>query len=537
MRTSLARPFLGLLLVVTACRSANEQLAGDKEGESVVDWPSSPSWVTHYEPSRSADGATLAFIAGRTPVLFDMNGEILHSWPEARVKSRLRLLEDCSLLAIALGRSIVQYDWSGNLIWEYPVEGGFPHHDVIRLDNGNTLVLVQPDGRHTDVLLEVDRDGNTLWEWDAAEALTSSSGAAQQTNPTHINSVQELPENPWFRAGDKRFRPGNLLLTARDLDLAVIVDRRTEQVVWSYSTDLDKPHEALMIPPGLPGHGNIQLFNNRFRSFYSDRQSVVLEIQPQTSTVVWQFRQPGFYSPTSGLEQPLPNGNVLIASSRGGRVFEVTRDGDTVWQWAPPFEPVRPHRYPWQHCPQLAELERHEPTPVAASPASRHIDTDAYRFARRGSRQDRLILGEQRSVLKSSRDCRQLLLPGRPRIGLAYGVDRGGSDSSDLPTAAVSFTVDLTTQTTAAAIALFSDTIPAGESDWRQASLEVADHAFETVELCVEVSSDSGFWAQPIVIDENRVTWQETERSVSDDLTPDELQVRRDHLRTLGYIN
>ena len=33
------------------------------------------------------------------------------------IKSRLRLLDNGSLLAIALGRGVVEYDWDGNLVW------------------------------------------------------------------------------------------------------------------------------------------------------------------------------------------------------------------------------------------------------------------------------------------------------------------------------------------------------------------------------------------------------------------------------------
>ncbi len=37
-----------------------------------------------------------------------------------------------------------------------------------------------------------------------------------------------------------------------------------------------------------------------------------------------------------GANQPLPNGNVLITESDFGRVFEVTRDGEIVWEFNSP---------------------------------------------------------------------------------------------------------------------------------------------------------------------------------------------------------
>ena len=42
-----------------------------------------------------------------------------------------------------------------------------------------------------------------------------------------------------------------------------------------------------------------------------------------------------FYSEAWGEQQLLPNGNVLITESYGGRVFEVTREAQprVVWSW------------------------------------------------------------------------------------------------------------------------------------------------------------------------------------------------------------
>ncbi len=38
------------------------------------------------------------------------------------------------------------------------------------------------------------------------------------------------------------------------------------------------------------------------------------------------------------VQQRLPNGNTLITGSSGGRIFEVTRDGEIVWEF---FNPRR----------------------------------------------------------------------------------------------------------------------------------------------------------------------------------------------------
>ena len=97
--------------------------------------PASQSWVTVYDPSRSWNGYTLAFYAHRVPILLDMNGRIVHRWPEARVKSRLRLLEDGSLLGHRTGtrRRGVRLGRQSGLGRMRP-SMAFAHHDVIRLE-------------------------------------------------------------------------------------------------------------------------------------------------------------------------------------------------------------------------------------------------------------------------------------------------------------------------------------------------------------------------------------------------------------------
>ena len=70
----------------------------------------------------------------------------------------------------------------------------------------------------------------------------------------------------------------------------------------------------------------------------------------------------------------------MVTSSRGGRVFEVTRDGRIVWQWTPSYLPMRDARYPYDHCPQLAKLDRTAPTAGRAQAATTWT-RDLYDFA------------------------------------------------------------------------------------------------------------------------------------------------------------
>ena len=44
-----------------------------------------------------------------------------------------------------------------------------------------------------------------------------------------------------------------------------------------------------------------------------------------------------FFNPRIGSAQRLPNGNTLIDEGWFGRFFEVTPEGDTVWEYVNPY--------------------------------------------------------------------------------------------------------------------------------------------------------------------------------------------------------
>jgi hypothetical protein len=85
----------------------------------------------------------------------------------------------------------------------------------------------------------------------------------------------------------------------------------------------------------------------------------VLEIEPPERRIVWEYRaEPAedFWSPVGSGNQRLPNGNTLICAmnwDETGRVFEVTPEGQIVWEfWNPAQDSIyRSHRY----APEVVE--------------------------------------------------------------------------------------------------------------------------------------------------------------------------------------
>jgi hypothetical protein len=215
----------------------------------------------------------------------------------------------------------------------------------------------------------------------------------------HVNSISLLGPNRHYDAGDERFHPDNIIWCGRETNITAIIDKKTGSLVWRIGPDYNGrlefralgwiigQHHAHMIPMGLPGEGNILVFDNGGWAGYGAPNpgspkglknalrdySRVLEFDPVTLKIVWQYtpKEAGFlhpvdsnrfYSPFISSAQRLPNGNTLIAEGSGGRIFEVTRDHELVWEYISPYwgkffnvnMVYRAYRAPYEWVPQIA---------------------------------------------------------------------------------------------------------------------------------------------------------------------------------------
>ena len=113
-------------------------------------------------------------------------------------------------------------------------------------------------------------------------------------------------------------------------------------------------HDSHWIPDGYDGAGNILIFDNGMGRGDAEFSRIV-EITPPllpdgsydlTSGSAYEPADPAwvytddppskFYSQNISGSQRLPNGNTLICSGATGRFFEVTADGDIVWEYVSP---------------------------------------------------------------------------------------------------------------------------------------------------------------------------------------------------------
>ncbi|HEX5108739.1 MAG TPA: aryl-sulfate sulfotransferase [Vicinamibacterales bacterium] len=215
----------------------------------------------------------------------------------------------------------------------------------------------------------------------------------------HVNSATYVGPNRWFDAGDRRFAPNNVIISSRQANVLAIV-ARDGKVVWRLGPDFLESeatraigqiigqHHAHFIPKGLPGAGNLLVFDNGGASgygppsgiapngtgVYARSNSRVLEIDPVALKLVWSYTAPGrFFSTNISGAQRLPNGNTLVTAGAGGRLFEVTTDGRIVWEYLNPLfagaqgsnAVYRSYRVPYEWIPQLPRPAEKAVTPPA----------------------------------------------------------------------------------------------------------------------------------------------------------------------------
>lgn len=155
---------------------------------------------------------------------------------------------------------------------------------------------------------------------------------------------------------------GSALLSIRELDLIALVDLSAGEILWKWGPgELDGPHH-----PTLLDDGNILVFDNaRARG-----RSRLLEVDPRTNEVVWEYSSeaPPFYTRHMGSVQPLPNGNRLVTESEKGRVFEIDRSGEVVWEfWNPDMVDETGKRRRIYRLVRLPDVSVSEPDSVPVS--------------------------------------------------------------------------------------------------------------------------------------------------------------------------
>ncbi|MCH7540775.1 MAG: hypothetical protein IH999_10330 [Proteobacteria bacterium] len=155
-------------------------------------------------------------------------------------------------------------------------------------------------------------------------------GILEEVDLVHANAIEWMNSES-LADRDPIYALSNVLVTFRHQDSVAIFDWAAKKVVWAWGQgELSGPHDGTVLE-----NGNILIFDNGL----SRRWSRVVEVDPRSSEIVWEYRAPDpttFYTGTRGAAQRLPDGNTLITNSKWGRVFEVTPEGEIVWDFRNP---------------------------------------------------------------------------------------------------------------------------------------------------------------------------------------------------------
>jgi hypothetical protein len=138
----------------------------------------------------------------------------------------------------------------------------------------------------------------------------------------HTNTLELLDGHPrglWDR--------GDVLLCMRELNTIAVVNLARGEVRWSWGTGvLSGPHQPSVLPDG-----RVLVFDNGI----SEQRTRLLAVEPSTDEVVWSWSEDppqSFYCPLAGGCELLANGNLLVTNSTAGAAFELTMEGEVVWQ-------------------------------------------------------------------------------------------------------------------------------------------------------------------------------------------------------------
>jgi hypothetical protein len=278
--------------------------------------------------------------------------------------------------------AIVEVDLSGNVIWEW----WFFDHAVQDIDPTKTStygIISQTTGK-IDLNLPgrpVKNDWlhcNSLDYNEDLDLIVTNSVQGEFYVIDHGNTF--VANNPTESISRAASSAGNFLYRFGDPARYEQGDPPSILADWTNSTaghkQIGGSHDIQWIRTGLPGAGNFLIFNNGEYLFEHTPQSYILEINPylnsagvttstfvnppdagytkvtaankdqmkqtknQSKQIVWSYSSKNsvnFYSTIGSSAHRLPNGNTFICAMNSGHFFEVTSEGDLVWEYISPL--------------------------------------------------------------------------------------------------------------------------------------------------------------------------------------------------------
>ncbi len=299
--------------------------------------------------------------------LIDNEGREVHRWDKSEYEpgQSVYLLENGHLLrcCFTLGRGLTrggeggrleEYDWDGNLVWEfdYATDNYMLHHDIAVLPNGNILALavekktyeeciaagfephmLRDRELYPDYVIEIEPTrpygGKIVWEWHVWDHLIQDFDRAK----ADYGDVAGHPELVYVHCNDRpapafwnhmnsiayNEKLDQIVLSVRGCNEIWVIDHSTTTreaaghiggkggkggdllYRWGnpkaykrgtrHDRKLFEQHDAHWIPEGYPGQGHILVFNNGIDRDYSSVEEIMLPMD-QNGNYIIQARRP-----------------------------------------------------------------------------------------------------------------------------------------------------------------------------------------------------------------------------------------------------
>lgn len=313
--------------------------------------------VVIYKPLFTNEGFNIYCSRDNEASLMDMRGRVLHTWSIAAGDwTAVAIDENGDLFFVSLDKMLVKLDWNSKIIWKNELRF---HHYIYLAKDGNIYSLTRkkmyiPDNSYSIPILDdyitILSSGGTVKQQISIfklfgnmvdkrklEKIKQFILAANYTIPMkreeespldifHANSIQVINKDV-----DGLCKKGDILLSIRELNIVAIVDPVKEKVIWSWGENyLERQHSATFLD-----NGNILIFDNG----YKRNHSRIVEVNPITKKVELKYvanPPSSFFCKLGGAVHKLASGNMLITDTMRGRVFEITKEGEIVWDFYNP---------------------------------------------------------------------------------------------------------------------------------------------------------------------------------------------------------
>ena len=304
--------------------------------------------------------------------LRDMGGKIVHSWhvdwfdnwpdathtlkwatPKERPGTHVHgaaVTPDKGLVFNFENCGMLKMDYEGNVLWRVPVATGhcvYPYRgyywacaiidsDVMR------QAPFQP-GKYEPQIIKVDDNGKIVRKIGMVDLLLKNglnglvcargrldakNDGSIQGDFLHLNNVEVFPDD----MEEGFFKHGDIMVSMRNISTIVVFDPETEKIKFRVTGTVNHQHD-----PDFVDGNTITVFDNNPYSFNGEMlHSRIVEIKApggEQRVVFKGTADTPFYTNIMGMHQHLPNGDILITESKGGRAIEISPQGEIVWEF------------------------------------------------------------------------------------------------------------------------------------------------------------------------------------------------------------